>query len=170
MLYNNVKRDRNFTPIYTCTTKSCVFFNNYTGGVKMTKLFQSIYATFLSLNCLDRVLLLILFFSLLFKLLGEVVCWLVSKNFNKDKMCNKPCIYLESKKKHDCKIPKCKVKYFINEQCNKKKCPGYRTSDFAIEEIKSINKWPFIILTACKWISDLSAVLLIIRTLLNSVT
>lgn len=44
MLYNNVKRDRNFTPIYACTTKSCVFFNNYTGGVFDIKMFRASYA------------------------------------------------------------------------------------------------------------------------------
>lgn len=134
----------------------------------MIKMFQVIYESFLKLECLDQILLLILIFSLLCKGIGVILCWYISKNFNRDKTRKRPCIYLDTRKKHDCKVPKCKEKYFVSECCNKKKCPGYRTSDYSIEEIKSISKWPFMVLTICKWISDLSAVLLIIRTLLNT--
>lgn len=126
------------------------------------------YETFINLECLDKVLIVVLILSLLCKGIGEIICWIVCKSYNRDKTYKKPCIYLASGKIHECKLPKCKSKYFTSERCNKKKCPGYRTSNYSIEQIKTVRKWPFIILTICKWISELSTVLLIFRTLLNS--
>lgn len=136
----------------------------------MIDFFKKLYDLLLELKCLDRVLLIILLLSLLCKAIWEIVCWNISKYYNKDKKHILPCVYLETTKKHNhnCKMVKYKEKYFINECCNKSKCPGYRTSNYFIDEIKSISKWPFIVLTVVKWISDLSAVVLIIRTLFNS--
>lgn len=131
-------------------------------------MFQATYKLFLKLDCLDCVLLLILLFALLCKGMVEIICWCISKNFNRDKNFRLPCIYLNTQNNHDCRLLKYKEKYFVSERCNKNKCPGYRTSSYSIEEIKLISKWPFVILTACKWISELSTVLLIIRTLLKT--
>lgn len=131
-------------------------------------MFEWLQETFGSLESLDKILFLILIISLLCKGLGEIICWVICKNFNVDKKYKKPCIYLVSGKKHECKLLKYKTKYFSSELCNKEKCPGYRTTNYSIEQIKTVRKWPFIILTICKWISDLSTVLLIFRTLLNS--
>lgn len=127
-----------------------------------------IYDTFTKLTLLDRVLLIILILALLFKAITEIVCWVICKDFNTDKSYKKPCIHLKSGKTHDCSLSKCKTKYFQNEGCKKQKCSGYRTSNYSIEQIKQIYKFPFYTVTMCKWISELSTVLLLIRTLFNT--
>ena len=124
--------------------------------------------SYMKIDLLNQILLLVLIISLFFKGIGEITCWVICKNFNVDKTYTKRCIYLISGQTHDCKLLKYKKKYFKNEECSKEKCPGYRTSEFSIEEIKKISKFPFILLTTCKWISDLSAILLLIRTLFNT--
>ncbi len=129
---------------------------------------NDILESFMQIDLLDKILLIILILSLLFKGVGEIVCRAICKNFNTDKTYSKQCIYLVSGKTHDCKLQKCKKKYFKDEKCNKEKCVGYRTSEYTIEQIKLLHKLPFILMTSFKWISDLSTILLIIRTLLIS--
>lgn len=133
-------------------------------------MFKFLYDSFVSLDYIEKSLLIILILSILFKGIGEIICWIICKNFNKDKTYSKPCIYLKRGKKHDCELQTFKNKYFIltSEECDKENCPGYRTSNYSIEEIKSLKKIPFAILTTCKWIADLSSILLIIKTLFNT--
>lgn len=129
---------------------------------------KNIYDTFINLDCLEKVLLITLIISLLCKGVVEIICWVTCKNFNRDKSHIKPCIYLKRGKKQDCNLQEFKHKHFLSEECNKQKCPGYRTSNYSIDEIKSLKKVPFITLTICKWIADLSTVLLIIKTLFSA--
>lgn len=131
-------------------------------------MFARAWGLFIRLTVLDRILLVILIISLLFKGITELVCWAICKRFNKDKTFKKKCIHLKSEKMHHCNLPKCKEKFFKEEGCNKKKCPGYRTSDFSIEQIKHIYCFPFWAVTFSKWTSELSTVLLLVRTLFNT--
>ena len=43
------------------------------------------YETFINLECLDKVLIVVLILSLLCKGIGEIICWIVCKSYNRDK-------------------------------------------------------------------------------------
>lgn len=123
---------------------------------------------FCNLQLLDRILFVILIISLSAKWIGDIVCWIFCRRFNRDKEYKGKCIYLDSKSIDSCSVPIFNKKYFENRHCNKNKCPGYRVSNYSIDEIKQIYRIPFLILTLIKLVSELSTVILIIRTLLMS--
>lgn len=132
-------------------------------------MFAFMYDWLLKIDLLDRVLLIILIVSVIAKAISEFVCWYLCKKHNTDRKHQEKCVHLKSVGiKQDCSLNKCKSKFFIGEKCNKKRCPGYMVSNYSIDEIKQIYKFPFILVTILKWTSELTTVLLIIRTLLNN--
>ena len=132
-------------------------------------MFACMYNWLLRIDLLDRILLIILIVSVIAKAISEFICWYLCKKHNTDRKHQAKCVYLKSVgMEQDCNLNKCKNKFFIGEKCNKKRCPGYRTSNHTIDEIKQIYKFPFISVTLLKWISELTTILLVIRTLLNN--
>lgn len=129
----------------------------------------SILDSFNALELLDQILFIILVVSLLAKWISEIVAWVICRKINTDKTHDGKCIYLDSEQKDKCSIPFFQKKYFKNRHCNKIKCPGYRVRNYTIDQIKQIYRVPFWILTFLKAVSELSAVILIVRTLLFSV-
>lgn len=128
---------------------------------------QSASNSFSNLGLLDKTLFFIVLISLIAKLALDIVCRHIQKKYNIDPEYKKPCVFLQKGKLHDCSIYKYRKKYFINNGCNKRRCPGYRTKNSSIEEIKQIYKWPFVFYTLIKWVSELSTVILIFRTILK---
>lgn len=132
-------------------------------------MYASILNNFNSLALLDQILFIILVVSLLAKWIGDIVVWVICRKLNTDKTHVGKCIYLDSQQEDNCSIPTFEKKYFKNRHCNKKSCPGYRVWNYTIDQIKQIHRVPFWILTFIKSVSELSSVILIIRTLLLSV-
>ena len=130
----------------------------------------SILDKFCALQLLDQVLFVILVVSLSAKWIGEIIAWIICRRMNSDKTYVGKCIHLDSQRVDNCSIPTFKKKHFINQRCNKKACPGYRVWNYTIDEIKQIYRIPFLALTFLKSVSELSSVILIIRTLLLSVS
>ena len=125
---------------------------------------------FFDLALLDKILIIILGISIFAKWIGDLLTWFMCRRLNRDKSCKKQCIYLNTENDHDCTLEVYRQKYFINHGCSKKRCPGYRTSNNSIDDLKKLYKWRFLILAIFKWISEISTIILIIRTLIISYT
>lgn len=131
-------------------------------------MFTSILENFNSLESIDKILFIILVVSFSAKWISDIITWVVCKKINTDKTLDGKCIHLDSRQKDNCSIPCFRKKYFKDCHCNKKACPGYRVRNYTIDQIKQINRVLFGILTFLKAVSELSAAILIIRTLLFS--
>lgn len=130
---------------------------------------KTICQEFLKIQLLDQILLIVLTVSVIAKGVYEIVCWHLCKHYNTDKHYKEKCIYLANENKQECQLVKCKEKYFVNKKCNKEKCPGYRISNFSIEDIKQLHKFWFLLCNTLKWVSEIATVILIARTLINSI-
>ncbi len=133
-------------------------------------MFTCIIDRFNSLELIDKILLIVLVVSLVAKLIGDIASWIICRRLNTDKTYACKCIHLDSQQHDNCSIPVFKKKYFKEQHCNKKACPGYSVSSYSIDQIKQLYKFPFWILTILKSVSELSTIILIVRTLLLNVS
>ena len=103
-----------------------------------------IYNAYSQLETIDQILLIMLLISFLSMIIVKICCWVIYRRFNTDKTHKAPCVHLISGNHHNCSITVLGKKYFNdNELCDKDKCPGYRTSNYSIDEIKAIKKMAF---------------------------
>lgn len=119
------------------------------------------------ISYLDKILLVVLMVSVLFKIIYEIICWSIVRKYTRDKKGKSQCIYLSNKNG----TQKCffsKMTADNNYSCKKRKCSTYKTVDLTINDIKEGNKFVFFITLFINWISQLSSIILIIRTLINS--
>lgn len=117
----------------------------------------------------DMVLWIILFVSLICKILSKISEHIIIKHYTKDKSYQKQCIHyqLNSHNKFECVLPICNNKYYIDFKCNRKACPGYRISTLSFEELKKSSTMLFVLFSLAEWLADLSAIILIAKNLLN---
>lgn len=126
-----------------------------------------------NMRCVDLILIIVLIISFISKIIMQLILKSLYKKNNKDCEFKRPCIYLDSffsqtSVSQRCRWSRLSKKYFLNERCQKERCPGYKTENFSIEEIMQLNRKNSFLLMFFDVLSQLSTVIILIRTLLSS--
>ncbi len=117
------------------------------------------------INAFDKFLILLLLISILAKILSKTYGIILLRRYNhKYQQRTEPCLHLKLDSPPECKLSKHRKKHFINQGCSAD-CPGYTKEKLTSEDIKTLYNIPFIISTILDFTSDLSTIILIIRTL-----